>query len=563
MRAADYIADFVQAQGVREIFMLSGTGSIYLDDAFASHPDIAFYCARHEGAAAMMAVGNAKLSGRLGVAVVTTGPGGVNAAGGVVEAWVDSVPILVLSGQVDTRHLANTRSFGVQGFDIVTPACSFTKYAARVTDPLTIRRHLEHAIAHAWADRPGPVWLDISTDVQAAEITLDSLEDVGPIAPSSGGHSLELEQQLDNVAALLGASERPLVIVGQGVRQAGAEPAFRRLINTLGAPVVASRLAQDLLPYGYDRYLGQGGIRGRRHTALAMRRCDLVVSLGCSLSHAFVGEDFDCFDSDATIVMVDIDLAELTKPGVHVDVPIQADVAQVIDGLLARWPGSDTPDWGDWIHECRHRKDAFPVVLPEQRRDPINSFHFVERLEAHTDKRHVFVSDAGGSYYVTGQALSFDRQQREVTSGTFASMGVALPLAVGASASDPNLQVLVITGDGSIETNIQELRTISQYELDIKVFILNNGGYASIRESQNAMCGGRYTDAQAVLDFAHVAKAFELPFCRIENSEALDMQVEAVLSRHGPELIEVICNPNQEMTRSLPIDKADERAILA
>jgi acetolactate synthase-1/2/3 large subunit len=219
----------------------------------------------------------------------------------------------------------------------------------------------------------------------------------------------------------------------------------------------------------------------------------------------------------------------------------------VIDGLLSRIGGGAPADWSSWLDECRRIESEHPIVLPEHRTNPINSYHFVERLEAHSDSRHVFVSDAGSSYYITGQNLRFDSGQRELTSGAYASMGMALPLAIGGAATEPESQMLVVTGDGSIELNIQELRTISQYDLDIKVFVINNGGYASIRDSQDASCGGRYTDDQEVLDFRSVAEAFGLEFTLIERHEDLDRQIPEILSIRGPALIEVLCDTNQEM----------------
>ncbi len=551
MRVADFIADRLHAHGVREIFMLSGTGSIHLDDAFARHPGIEFYCARHEGAATMMAVGSAKLSERLGVVVVTTGPGGTNAISGVVESWVDSVPILVLSGQVESSCLAPTRSFGVQGFDIVPAVATFTKYAHRVEDPSSIGEHLERAITLAGEGRPGPTWLDVPADVQAAEVALEApAAPAGSRAPNAPP-AAELERRLDEAVQLLRAAARPLLIVGQGVRQAGAAESFARLVEEIGAPVVASRIAQDLLPFGHPLFLGQGGARGRRPAAQAMREADFVLSLGCSLAQSLLGEGEQGLATTATLAMVDFDPAEIAKLGERVQLPIEADVGVAIAGLRQRWSQQPQPDWSTWREVCARGKRLLPTVPPERRGDPIDSYHFAEVLESWTDRHHVFVSDAGGAYYATGQALRFERGQREVTSAAFASMGVALPLAVGAAVADPAAQVLVVTGDGSIETDVQELRTISQYELEIKVFVLNNGGYASIRDSQDAMCGGLYTDTFPILDFARVAAAFGLPYSRIEHSATMSKLIGEILATPGPGLVEVVCDPDQAMISPL------------
>jgi len=554
VRVADYIARFLERQGVTDVFMLSGTGSIYLDDALLLNGTLRYTCARHEAAAVVMAEASARMKCGLGCAVVTTGPGGVNAIGGLVEAWVDSCPVLVISGQVERRHyVAGTRAFGVQGFDIVEIARGMTKYASRVTVPERIRYHLERAAHLATSGRPGPVWLDIPTDVQRAVIDPEGLEGFEPdhadARPAIAASSLDAD--LEAIVGSLQASRRPLIILGQGVRQAQAVDSFLRLLEVTGAPFVSSRLALDVVSFAHPQHMGLGGIRGRRHVMRLMRQCDFALSLGASLSPAFVGENFDAFAPGTTVVMVDLDPAETSKAGVPVARRVHHDVKSVIEGLLSRIPRDGSPKPRAWLEHCQAEKQCHPTVIDLYRGDPINSYHFIERLEDHSGPGDVFVSDAGGSYYCTGQVLRFERRQRELTSGTFASMGVALPLAIGAAATDRNARILVVTGDGSIELHIQELKTVSQAQLTIKVFVINNGGYASIRDSQDAACGGRYTDHCEPLDFRKVAAAFGLSYHLLQREEELDAHLPAILAEPGPALIEVACDRAQEMIRPL------------
>jgi acetolactate synthase-1/2/3 large subunit len=549
LRLADYVAEFVRSQGVPRVFMLSGTGSIHMDDAFANHPELGYATARHEGAAVVMASGLAQITGGLGVVLATTGPGGINAITGVTEAWVDSVPLMVITGQAPRRHLASTRYFGIQGFNVVDAVGSFTKYAAVVMEPESIRYHLERAAHAARSGRPGPVWLDIPADIQAAMVDPGTLRGYEPGAPEPD--ELGLALSFDEIVAMLRGAERPLLVLGGGVKQARALPAFRQLAERTGAPVVATRFAQDQLSYGLDWYFGLAGIRGRRHTGLIMRGADCVLGLGTSLAHGFIGEDFDGFGADTRIALVNLDPAELSKPGAPIDVPVRADVRVAIAELLERLAVTELPDYTPWMRHCRELKDRHPTVVPAYMSNPINSYHFVECLERQSSPRSVFVSDAGSSYYITGQALRFEDGRRQLTSGAYASMGIALPLAIGASFADPAAQVLVVTGDGSIELNIQELRTVSQYGLGIKVFVINNGGYASIRDSQDAMCGGRYTDDQDVLDFEKVAAAFDLRFHLLDRFETLDEEIRGILDQDGPALIEVVCDTAQEMLRPI------------
>ena len=550
MKVAKYIAEFLFQKGVRTVFMLSGTGSIHLDDAFAYHKGLKYICARHEAAAVMMASANAKLRQDLGVVIATTGPGGTNAIGGLVEAWVDSAPVLVLSGQVSTNLIVeNVRSFGVQGFNIIESVRPMTKYAKTLKDPGKIRYYLEKATYLAKSGRPGPVWLDIPLDIQAADIDIEKLDSYVPeLIPDS---KQEMDKHIDVIIGLLKKSTKPLFVVGQGVRNAGAIPEFKTSIELVNAPFIASRLGQDILSYSHRNYFGLGGMRGRRYSKMIMKQADLVISLGSSLSYPFAGEKCDAFSRDAKIVMVNIDEAELNKPTLRIDFPIKNDVKKMLIQLIMRVRDESLPDYGLWLRTCQGYKTKYPTVIPEYKRNPINSYYFLERLENYSNGKHIFVNDAGSAYYIGGQTLQFNKGQREVTSGAFASMGLAIPLAIGCATVDNDLQVLAVTGDGSMEVNIQELRTISHNNLNIKVFIINNGGYASIRHAQDNIVGGRYTDDSAILNFAKVADAFELPFHLIEKYEELDKQIPQILQEKGPTLIEVVCDREQEILSPL------------
>lgn len=550
MRVADYIAEFLRENRVRTVFMLSGTGSIYLDDALSNCRGLRFVCARHEAAAVVMAKAEAQLTGGIGAATVTTGPGGINGIAGVAEAWADSVPVIVLSGQVERKqYLATTRTFGVQGFNIVDLARTVTKYAAYVDDPEAIRFHLEKALYLARQGRPGPVWLDIPLDVQAAPIDPARLSGFVPArAHSPSGASLDAD--METMVAAFQHARRPLLILGQGVRSAGAVDAFVRMADYLNVPVQLTRLALDILPYSTDYNMGLGGIRGRPNAAAVARQADLVLSLGASLSHSYVGEQCNAFHPDANVFAVEIDSNEIAKSGVK-KTPFQHDARDFIHAFLNQMHRIEPHRYADWLASCKQSKQDWPIVRDCDRQNPINSYHLAERIGFHSGPGDVIVNDAGSAYYIAGQALTFEHGQREITSSAFATMGMALPLAIGAAATSPEVRVIAITGDGSIETNIQELRTISENGFQVKVFVINNGGYASIRDSQDASCGGRYTDTQNVLDFSKVAAAFELPYLLIDDVRLLDDQLRAVLARPGPLLIEVVCDCAQKMMRPL------------
>lgn len=566
IRVADYVANFIYKQGVRHVFMLSGGGSIFLDDGIAKHKYLKEVAVRNEAAAPMMAEAYARLNRNLGVVYVTTGPGGANAVSGLVEAWVDSAPIMIISGQVKLRHLTHKlkikpRTFGIQELDIVRVVESVTKYAVLVDNPKDIRYHLEKAVYLAKTGRPGPVWLDIPLDVQSAIVNKKKLKKF--VIPQSPKKNRKLQQNVKKVVEFFVSAKRPLVIAGQGARIAKAENGLIKLIEKNKLPLITSRLGQDLLPYSHKNNFGHGGIKGSRFSGFIMKQADLVFCLGSRLSVSFIGENFDAFDKDAKVIMIDIDRAELKKPGQKLDLAIESDVKKFIAELDKQIKRGPLPDYSQWLKNCRDLKEKYPLINRTFKRNPIDLYYFISRLDALSGKKHIFISDAGSSYYVTGQALNFQRGQREITSGAFASMGLSIPLAIGASFAAKGSQILAVTGDGSLELNIQELKTMSFYNLDIKLFVINNGGYVSIRNTQDTLCAGRYINSNQagcndVLEFSKVAAAFNLPYCLIEKCNEVDAKIKKIISRTGPVFVEVCCDNKQkiiESSKGLPDEK--------
>ena len=552
MRVADYLSNYISSElRVKNVFMLSGTGSVYLDDAFAFQKDIKHICARHEAAAVYMAEAAAKLTGKIGVVIATTGPGGTNAIGGIVEAWVDSTPVLVISGQVNTSQVSEgIRSFGVQGFNIIENVRNITKYAVQITDPYSIKLHLEKAIHEAYSGRPGPVWLDIPFDVQAAEININNLE--GFTIESKP--NLSSERKLNEAISLIRNSEKPLVIFGQGVRNSLAIKEFEIFLETYQIPAICSRMALDILPYDNSYFFGMGGMRGHKAPSILMREADTIVILGSSFTHAYAGDHYDCYNQDAKSIMVNIDNSEATKPGLRIDISLNMDIKEFLNASNNLSKNNDLKP-SKWLQRCRYLHENLPSVDDSMAKNPINSYYFVECLNRVSKENHIFVNDAGSSNYICSQALKLKNGQRELTSGAFYTMGIALPLAIGASLTEDNAQVIAITGDGSIELNIQELRTLSQNNLDVKLFVINNGGYASIRKSQDELVGGgRYTDDAEVLNFKNIAKAFELEFEILENYETLELDLEKILSTKSSVLIEVVCDFKQEIIEPFNFD---------
>ena len=540
MRLADYVAKFLGDLGVSEIFMLSGTGSIYLDDAFAGMEQMSYICARHEAAAVVMAQAVSKLTGKLGVVVSTTGPGATNAAAGVVEAWVDSVPVLVISGQVEKTEISDRdRTFGIQGFDVISHVDSITKYAATVTDPKRIKYHLEKALYFAFSGRPGPVWLDIPMDLQAAEINLEQLESFEP--PIRNHLDLgSYDEYIDRMIDMLSKAERPTVVFGQGIRQSGSLDQLKFLLGTLSVPAVSARMGYDILPYNHKNYMGMGGYKGQVAPAKIIKNSDLIISLGTSHSQSF------SFPPQVEVICINIDEQILAKKNPRISLPIHADLKQILPKLIDRLK-KEKFDFATWLGHCCHIKAQAEMVKKEYLSNPINSYYLLSRLDELSDSHHIFVNDAGSANYVSSQILRLNKGQRELTSGAFYSMGITIPLAIGAAACTPEAQIIAVTGDGSIELNLQELQTINLNQLNIKTFVINNGGYASIRESQDSFCGGRYTDDTEILDFSKVADLFNMEFHLVDDYKKIDSKITEVFSTNTPALIEVVCDPNQHI----------------
>ena len=570
MRVADYIANYIHELGVRDVFMVSGGGMMFLSDGLVQHPELAVTCTHHEQAAAMAAVGYAKYQQGFGVAYVTTGCGGTNAITGLLDAWQDSVPCLFISGQCKRKETVRTiglklRQVGVQEADIIAVVESLTKYAVMVSEPEQIAWHLDKAVHLARSGRPGPVWLDIPMDVQGALIDETTLPRFSGEQEPADYRSEPSVAELQSLAELLAAAKRPVIIAGQGIRLAGAVPAFRQLIEQYRIPVVASRLGIDLLPSDHPLFIGRIGNKGDGAGNFAVQNADLVLALGSRLSVSSTGHEYATFAREATIVVVDIDPVEHRKNTVRIDHFINADVAV----LLARLKPASPPDTARWCETCLRWKNQWPVCLPEYAgSDRVNLYYFTDRLTRMMAGDAVVVSDAGSAFYVVAQAGQFAEGQRWVTSGGQADMGYTLPAAVGVSVARNKGEVLAITGDGSFQMNIQELQTVVHNQLPVKLFVWNNDGYLSIRATQSKFFERRFigTDSGSGVSFPDtekIAGAYGLPFFRITSSSELESILAAVLAHPGPVVCEVMCIRDQEIVPTVASYRKEDGTMVS
>lgn len=512
----------------------------------------------------MAAVGYAKYRG-MGYGMVTTGCGGTNTVTGVLNAWQDSAACMLISGQCHSKQLircvdAPIRQVGIQEADIVAIVSSITKYAAMLERPEDILYELEKAYHIAREGRPGPVWLDVPLDMQAAEVDEKTLRHFDEREYKSPYRSELSESDVDEVASLLRHAERPVVIGGQGIRLSGSVDLFEEFLGHFDLPAVFARMGVDAL-LGTSRYhVGVIGNHGNRPGNAVMQNADVLLVLGSRLGINAVGYSFDCFAPNAKVVVVDIDEDEHKKDTVHIEKMVHADLREFLEAMLRR----EKMEHGRWVEKCARLKGRFPACT-EGHYDGssgISLYAFMNELSKSLPKNASVCTDAGSAFLVPPQALTLtDKGQRYITSGGQAEMGFTLPACVGVSIATGGAEVVGITGDGSFMLNMQELQTMAEHRLPVKIFVWNNNGYMGIRQMQRSMFGGRLlgvdgTNGISFPDLEKIAEAFHIRYVRMERPEELGRQLSEIHQCQGPVLCEVMCRADEEIltagTRVMP-----------
>jgi acetolactate synthase-1/2/3 large subunit len=553
MKLSDWLAQWLADHGVEQVFMLTGGGAMHLNHSMGTHPRLKTVFTHHEQALAMAAEAYARCTNRPAVVNVTSGPGGTNAITGVYGAFVDSIPMLVISGQVKRETTVRAtglklRQLGDQELDIEELVRPITKYATMVTDPSRIRYHAEKALYLSTSGRPGPVWLDIPLDVQAAKIDPEMLPGFDPAELDEPWRNTDLAATARSVLERIAAAERPVVLAGAGVRLSGAHREFLALIDRLGVPVVTGWNAHDTLWNDHPLYAGRPGTVGDRGGNLVTQSADLLLVLGSRLNIRQVSYNWDSFARAAYKVWVDIDPLELQKPTVKPDLPIVADLADLIPALLDASYAGPTTQHREWLAWAKQRVAAFPVVLPEYRdHGPMNHpYVAMEALFEALDEDDVVVTGNGSACVVSFQAGRLQQGQRLWTNSGCATMGYDLPAAIGVcAATGGTRRVICIAGDGSIMMNLQEMQTIAGYNLPVKVFLLNNSGYVSIFQTHRNFfngveVGGGPKSNVTFPSFEKVAHAFGFAYARAEGHNDLPGAIQATLDAPGPALCEIM-----------------------
>ncbi|WP_448536896.1 thiamine pyrophosphate-binding protein [Sphingobium yanoikuyae] len=557
IKLSDWLASWLAANGIEQIFMLTGGGAMHLNHSMGTHPGLKTIFAHHEQALSMAAEAYARLTNKPAVVNVTSGPGGTNAITGVYGAYVDSIPMLVISGQVKRETTVRStglplRQLGDQELDIEELVRPVTKYAVMVNDPQSIRYHMEKALHLATRGRPGPVWIDIPLDVQASKIDPESLAGFDPAELDEPWRAANLDQISRDILDRLQKAERPVVFAGGGVRLSGAHRDFLALIERLGVPVVTGWNAHDALWNDHPLYAGRPGTVGDRGGNMVTQSADLLLVLGSRLNIRQVSYNWNSFARAAFKIWVDIDPLELQKPTVKPDMPVVADLADLIPALLAQDYAGPTHQHRGWLEWARERVARFPTVLPEYRdHGPANHpYVAMDALFEALDEQDIVVTGNGSACVVSFQSAHLKEGQRLWTNSGCATMGYDLPAAIGVSAAiGPDRRVICIAGDGSIMMNIQEMQTIAGYDLPVKVFLINNSGYVSIFQTHRNFfngveVGGGPKSNVTFPDFARVSAAFGFAYARADGHNDLAQAIADTLAAPGPALCEIMVDEN-------------------
>ena len=560
-KLSDYVIRFIADQGVKHVFLVTGGGAMHLNESLSRCPAIEPVCNSHEQASAIAAENYGKATNDLGVAVVTTGPGGTNAVTGVAGAWLDSTPCLFISGQVKrpdrmfdaAGNPLGMRQLGVQEVDVVSIVKPVTKYAVTVLDPQTIRYHLEKAVYLARSGRPGPVWVDIPLDVQASPIEFETLPGFDPVERAAPTENAFLDRQIDELIQALNRAERPLLFAGNGIRLARAEREFAELTRLLKIPVVATWCAADLIASDDPLYVGRPGTLASRGANFALQNCDFLLTIGVRLDFAITGYAPEKLAREAHKVMVDVDPAELQKLKPYIQTPICADAGMFLRALLARGDELEPKDRNAWDRRCADWKTRYPVVTAEHRKPEgrVSVYHLAEVIGCETKPTDLMVSGSSGSgIELFLLACPTRTGQRIFHTAGLGAMGFGLPASIAVCLAGGGKRTVCVDGDGGFQFNIQELETVARLNLPIKFFVLNNEGYASIRASQanyfgQASIGCDDRTGLTIPDISSVAAAYGLKTAVIQEQSDLRNAVRQVLDTPGPVVCDVRVIPDE------------------
>ena len=563
-RLADYVADFLVSHGVTDVFSVVGGGAMHLNDALGHNDGLKVTYNHHEQACAIAAEAYARLDNKIAAVCVTTGPGGTNALTGVVGGWLDSIPMFIISGQVRYDTTARygmqftdgipLRALGDQEYDIVKSVEPMTKYATMIEDPRQIRYALEKGWHLATTGRPGPVWIDIPVNYQGGYIETDELEGYDPAEDAAMLPPAVCDEVIQTILEKISRAKRPVFHAGYGIRLSGGYEAFRSVAEKLNIPIVTYWNAVDLIEDEHPLYCGRAGNMGDRPGNWAIQNADLILAVGTRISIRQVGYNWKTWARAAEVIMVDIDPAEMKKHTLHVDMPVWADAKDFLTKLdQAAQP--QVHEGGTWLETCQRWKKEYPAVLPRQWEEngkTANVYAFIRYMSSRLPENSLTAVSNGACCVVGNQAYVIQKGSRMANNSAVASMGYGLPAAIGTCIGGGRKNTICLEGDGSIMMNLQELQTILTNRLPIKIFLINNNGYHSIRITQTNLFGhhtkvgiGEESGDLSFPEFRKIAEAFGYHYYSASSNAEMKRVVDKVLAQEGPVFCEIFTDTQQ------------------
>lgn len=568
VKISDVIAEFLVAQDMRHVFGIIGAGNAHIFDSIGARSDLEMVCVHHEQAATMAMQTYYRTSDRITAALLTTGGGSTNGFTGVVSAWADSIPGMVISGNENSRFTSTEnplRMWGVQGYDSVAAVDKVTKYSVRILDPLDTLYELEKAYHMAAAGRPGPVWVDIPMDIQAMKV---AREDLRIFTPPAAEPDERLESQVSKLQTMLATAERPVLWLGHGIRLSGAADRVRPFVERLGVPTLVSWAGIDMIDSDHPLVFGRAGVYGQRAANFVLQNADFVIAVGTRLAMPQIGYVHDEFARAAKLAIVDIDHAEIEKLATRVNLPIVADAGDFIDAMLGA--SVECPENEHWLAQCEDYRRTYPWIGPEHDDQApfINSYHVLDRLVAHMKHDQIVCTDMGTALLSGHQVMRFRDNQRLMTSTGLGEMGYGLPAAIGASFARDRGEVMCLNCDGGMMMNLQELQTMVHHKLPIKLFIFNNDGYLMIKHTQSNLFAGRQvavdkSSGVSCPDFSALAGALGIPAFQIRTWNDFEEVVPQVQAATGPVICEVFMHPHQMFLPKLSLAPMPDGTIVS
>jgi acetolactate synthase-1/2/3 large subunit len=574
IKVSDLIAKTLEELQITHVFGIIGAGNVHLFDSISKHGYSEIVCVHHEQAACMAMQTYFRVNGKLAAVLLTTGAGSTNGVTGVVSAWADSIPGLIIAGNENSKFtsLENPlRMWGVQGYDSVEMVRNVTKYSVRTTKPELAAYEIKKAAHIALDKRPGPVWVEIPMDIQSTLVVPNMRND---FIPADSRHLVSLpnsvEIQLNNVIESLVSAQRPLLWLGHGIRLAKAEKKIEPLLSRLRIPALLSWAGIDMVDSDHPLVFGRAGVYGQRAANFILQNSDYILAIGNRLAIPQIGYDLSELARDATIDVVDIDPNEANKHQPRVREAIVSDAAVFLDALIIQLQRIEIGSKIQWIDQCNKYRNQFPWVGSEHddRDGYMNSYRFMERLNAFLKQDQIIVTDMGTALLCGHQVLRLKGGQRLMTSTGLGEMGFGLPAAVGASFAADRGEVMCLNCDGGMMMNLQELQTIAHHQLPIKIFIFNNDGYLMIKHTQKALFNTGFvgTDRASGIscpDFSKIGAAFDLPTFRIRNWDECDEILAKVQAVVGPVICEVFMHPEQLFSPKLSLVAKDDGTLVS